>query len=175
MHDGAGGHVGIGSLLVNENGKPDAGTPDAGAIAGDTHTRLERVYFEHTDFSGVVYHARYLDFLEHARSDYVRLLGVHHGELAERGLAFAVHRMEIGFRGAARIDDVLRVETDRGTLSGARLAFAQRIRHGDALILEATVCVVLVSPDGRPRRFPRDVIERLGVRTGVGTDTQRNG
>ena len=137
---------------------------DAGTITGDTHTRLERVYFEHTDFSGVVYHARYLDFLEHARSDYVRLLGVHHGELAGRGLAFAVHRMEIDFLGAARIDDVLRVETDRGTLRGARLAFAQRVLRDDALILRAAVSVVLVSPEGRPKRFPGDVIEKLGVR-----------
>ena len=141
-----------------------ASEPDAGAIAGDTHTRLERVYFEHTDFSGVVYHARYLDFLEHARSDYVRLLGVRHADLAGRGLAFAVHRMEIEFRGAARIDDVLRVETDRGTLQGARLTFEQRILREDALILHARVAVVLVSPEGRPKRFPRDVIEMLGVR-----------
>ena len=137
--------------------------PDAGTIRGTTHARRERVYFEHTDFSGVVYHARYLDFLEHARSDYVRLLGVHHRELSERGLAFAVHRMEIEFRGAARIDDVLAVETDRGTLTGARLVFEQRILRGGALILRATVGVVLVSPDGRPKRFPRDVIEKLGV------------
>lgn len=142
---------------------PDT-SPDAGTISGDTHTRRERVYFEHTDFSGVVYHARYLDFLEHARSDYVRLLGVRHAALAEAGLAFAVHRMEIDFLGAGRIDDVLTVETDRGTLTGARLAFAQRILRGGALILRATVTVVLVSPDGRPRRFPREVVERLGVR-----------
>ena len=147
-------------------------SPDPGAISGDTHTRHERVYFEHTDFSGVVYHARYLDFLEHARSDYVRMLGVHHRELAERGLAFAVHRMEIDFRGAARIDDVLAVETDRGTLTGARLRFEQRILREDALILHATVGVVLVSPDGRPRRFPRDVIEKLGVARETGRGAQ---
>ena len=137
--------------------------PDPGRIEGQTHIRHERVYFEHTDFSGVVYHARYLDFLEHARSDYVRMLGVHHGELQQQGLAFAVHRMEIDFLGAARIDDVLRVETDRGVLTGARLAFAQRILRDDALVLRAQVTVVLVSPDGRPRRFPRGLVERLGV------------
>ena len=142
----------------------DTGTIDTGTIDGATHRRLERVYFEHTDFSGVVYHARYLDFLEHARSDYVRMLGVRHAELAQEGLAFAVHRMEIDFLGAARIDDVLRVETDRGTLRGARLAFAQRVLRDDALILRAAVSVVLVSPEGRPKRFPGDVIEKLGVR-----------
>ena len=137
--------------------------PDGGRLLADGHVRLERVYFEHTDFSGVVYHARYLDFLEHGRSDYVRMLGVHHSDLQEQGLAFAVHRMEIDFLGAARIDDVLAIETDRGQLSGARLAFAQRIRRGDDLVLRAEVTVVMVAPDGRPKRFPREVIERLGV------------
>ena len=136
---------------------------DDGTLLADGHVRLERVYFEHTDFSGVVYHARYLDFLEHARSDYVRMLGVHHHELEQRGLAFAVHRMELDFLGAARIDDVLTVETDRGRLTGARLTFAQRITRGDAPILEARVTVVLVDPNGRPKRYPRELIERLGL------------
>ena len=134
-----------------------------GELLPNGHRRLERVYFEHTDFSGVVYHARYLDFLEHARSDYVRMLGVHHAELQGQGLAFAVHRMELDFVGAARIDDVLAVETDRGTLTGARLVFAQRISRDGTPILGAQVTVVLVDPQGRPRRFPRAVIERLGV------------
>ena len=134
-----------------------------GTLTANGHRRLERVYFEHTDFSGVVYHGRYLDFLEHGRSDYVRMLGIHHAALSEAGLAFAVQRMEIEYRGAARIDDLLVVETDRGTLRGARLAFEQRILRDDALILRAGVTVVLVDPRGRPRRFPADVIERLGV------------
>ena len=136
---------------------------DDGTLTATGHVCRERVYFEHTDFSGVVYHARYLDFLEHARSDYVRMLGVHHRDLAAAGLAFAVLRMELDFRGAARIDDVLTVETDRGTLSGARLVFDQRITRDDAPILAARVTVVLIDGRGRPKRFPREVIERLGV------------
>ena len=136
---------------------------DTGELLPDGHRRQERVYFEHTDFSGVVYHARYLDFLEHGRSDYVRMLGVHHHELQRDGLAFAVLRMEIDFRGAARIDDVLTVETDRGRLQGARLTFLQRIRRGDEPILQATVTVVLVDPRGRPKRFPKALVERMGV------------
>ena len=140
---------------------------DTGTIDGATHTRLERVYFEHTDFSGVVYHARYLDFLEHARSDYVRMLDVHHAELSGgaygESLAFAVRAMEIEYLGAARIDDVLKVETDRGRLEGARLVFDQRIFRDGAPILRATVTVVMVNPAGRPRRFPPAVLDRLGV------------
>ena len=137
---------------------------DMGVIDGTTHRRTERVYFEHTDFSGVVYHGRYLDFLEHGRSDYVRLLGVNHADLQRDGLAFAVYRMEIDFVGAARIDDVLSVETDRGTLKGARLTFDQRISRGDTPIVRARVSVVLVTPEGRPRRYPSAILDALGVR-----------
>ena len=139
--------------------------PDNGTLHAHHHTRTERVYFEHTDFSGVVYHARYLDFLEHGRSDYVRMLEVHHHELQEglygEPLAFAVYRMEIDFRAAARIDDVLTVTTKRGTLKGLRLTFDQSIARGEQVLLEARVTVVLVDPTGRPRRFPARLLDRL--------------
>ena len=142
-------------------------TVNSGTLHEGYHTLVERVYFEHTDFSGVVYHARYLDFLEHGRSDYVRLLDVHHKEMIEgkfgEPLAFAVHRMEIDFKAAARIDDVLTVETQRGTLKGLRLTFNQTIRRGDETILEALVTVVLMNPQGRPRRYPKELLARLGV------------
>lgn len=140
---------------------------NSGTLLENSHTLVERVYFEHTDFSGIVYHARYLDFLEHGRSDYVRLLGVHHHEMADgvygESLAFAVHRMEIDFKGAAKIDDVLTIETERGTLKGMRLTFAQSIRREDQVLLEAIVTVVLMNPAGKPRRFPRELLEKLGV------------
>lgn len=140
---------------------------DAGNLGDGFHTRTERVYFEHTDFSGVVYHGRYLDFLEHGRSDYVRLLGVHHHELSAgqfgEPLAFAVYRMELDFRAAARIDDVLEVKTWRGTLKGLRLSFRQQITRGEEVLLEALVTVVLVTPEGKPRRYPKALVERLGV------------
>lgn len=142
--------------------------PDTGTLHDNHHTRLERVYFEHTDFSGVVYHARYLDFLEHGRSDCVRMLGVHHHELLDgtygESLAFAVHRMEIDFRGAARIDDILTIQTDRGTLKGPRLSFDQRILRGENLLLTAKVTVVLINRDGKPRRFPRALVEKMQVK-----------
>lgn len=140
---------------------------DTGRLHKNSHTRKERVYFEHTDFSGVVYHARYLDFLEHGRSDYVRMLGVHHNEMADgyygEPMAFAVHRMEIDFKAAAKIDDVLTIETQRGTLRGMRLTFEQSIRRDDLLLLIAIVTVVLVTPEGKPKRFPPDLIAKLGI------------
>ena len=149
--------------MGSNNDKPNSGT-----LHENSHTLMERVYFEHTDFSGVVYHARYLDFLEHGRSDYVRLLGVHHRELQEGAygdsLAFAVHRMEIDFRNAARIDDVLTIETDRGKLKGARLVFNQRIHRDDQPIINAVVTVVLVNASGKPKRFPPALLDKLGVR-----------
>ena len=140
---------------------------NSGTLHPGYHTLVERVYFEHTDFSGVVYHARYLDFLEHGRSDYVRLLDVHHKSMIEgefgEPLAFAVHRMEIDFKQAARIDDVLTIETQRGTLKGLRLTFGQRILRGEEVILQAQVTVVLMNPQGRPRRYPKALLDKLGV------------
>lgn len=140
---------------------------DTGTLHENFHSRTERVYFEHTDFSGVVYHARYLDFLEHGRSDYVRMLGVHHHEMADgiydEPMAFAVHRMEIDFKAAAKIDDVLTIKTQRGTLRGMRLTFQQSIHRDDLLLLNAVVTVVLVTPEGKPKRFPQQLIEKLGI------------
>ncbi|MGI9363609.1 MAG: YbgC/FadM family acyl-CoA thioesterase [Rhizobiaceae bacterium] len=140
---------------------------NSGTLHEDYHTLVERVYFEHTDFSGVVYHARYLDFLEHGRSDYVRLLGVHHKSMSEgefgEPLAFAVYHMDIQFKAAARIDDILTIETMRGTLQGLKLAFDQTIRRGEQVLLQARVTVVLMNPQGKPRRFPPALLRRLGV------------
>ncbi len=142
-------------------------TIDTGTLHESSHTRTERVYFEHTDFSGVVYHSRYLDFMEHGRSDYVRMLGVHHSEMAHgaygESLAFAVHRIEIDYKAAAKIDDVLKVETERGVLKGLRLTFNQRIWRENDLLLQAVVTVVLMNPEGKPRRFPSKLLEKLGV------------
>ncbi|MEM1317209.1 MAG: YbgC/FadM family acyl-CoA thioesterase [Pseudomonadota bacterium] len=141
--------------------------PDTGTLHDNHHTRTERVYFEHTDFSGVVYHGRYLDFLEHGRSDYVRMLGVHHHEMDAgrfgEPIAFAVHRMEIDYKGAAHIDDVLTVTTHRGVLTGLRLTFEQSITCGDETLVSALVTVVLVNREGKPRRYPKELQQLLGI------------
>ncbi len=140
----------------------------SGTLHADHHTLLQRVYFEDTDFSGIVYHGRYLNFLERGRTDYIRLLGVHHHELDDglhgESLAFAVLRMEIDFKKAARIDDVLEIHTRRGVLKGPRLTFFQQIIKNETIILEANVTVVLINQAGRPRRFPKELIDRMGVR-----------
>ncbi|MCX8292978.1 tol-pal system-associated acyl-CoA thioesterase [Phyllobacterium sp. 0TCS1.6A] len=141
----------------------DAAAALAGELTADGHRLQARVYYADTDFSGVVYHARYLEFLERGRTDYLRLLGVHHSELAEgklgESIVWVVRRMEINFRSAARIDDILTVETHTAAISGARVKMAQSISRGDELLLTATVEAALVNGAGRPRRFPAEWVE----------------
>lgn len=126
------------------------------------HRLKARVYYADTDFSGVVYHARYLEFFERGRSDFLRLVGVHHTALAagERGekIVWVVRRMEIDFRSPARIDDILTVETRTLGVSGARITMAQQLKRGDELLVEARVEAAIIGENGRPRRFPKDWI-----------------
>ena len=129
----------------------------AGRLTADGHELPQRVYFEDTDFSGRVYHARYLHFMERGRSDYLRLLGIHHRELAEKGLTFAVSRMEIDFLRPASIDDVLIVRTAAKETSGARVVVAQEILCGEERLVDATVTVALIGPGGRAARLPPDI------------------
>lgn len=125
------------------------------------HRHPIRVYYEDTDFSGAVYHAQYLKFFERGRTEYLRTRGVHHSELAEAGLAFAVTHMEIGFEAAARIDDELTVETQPGPMTGARLTLEQSIRRGDRLIARAKVTIAMVDGHGRAARIPPHVKDAL--------------
>jgi len=120
-----------------------------------------RVYYEDTDFSGRVYHASYLRFMERARTEWLRALGFEHGALAgEQGLLFAVRGLEIEFLAPAAIDDLLRVETRVTGIRGAAIEFSQVIlRHGER-IAEAKVRVVALK-NGRATRIPRELRARL--------------
>jgi acyl-CoA thioester hydrolase len=127
------------------------------------HRIKARVYFADTDFSGVVYHARYLEFLERGRSDYLRLSGIHHTELADgkhgERIVWVVRRIEIDFRSPARIDDILTIETRTERISGARIFMAQQIRRGDELLIDARVEAAIIGETGKPKRFPKEWIE----------------
>jgi acyl-CoA thioester hydrolase len=130
----------------------------AGRLLDGRHVLPVRVYYEDTDFSGFVYHANYLRFCERGRSDMLRLLGIHHHELAaDRNMVFAVRRMEIDFLKPARIDDVLEVHTRVESISGARFVLAQEVHRIDDVLFTALVTAVLVTPQGRPRRIPADL------------------
>ncbi|NDW04261.1 tol-pal system-associated acyl-CoA thioesterase [Jiella pacifica] len=142
----------------------------AGWLEDGGHRLDVRIYFEDTDFSGVVYHARYLHFLERGRSDFLRLKGIGHRQLAagEFGapMAFAVRRMEIDFLRPARIDDVVSVKTRTRQLGGARILLDQKILRGEELLLEANVKVAVISPDGKPMRMPERVLDVLAPQSG---------
>ncbi len=134
----------------------------SGELTPSGHRLLARVYYADTDFSGVVYHARYLEFLERGRSDYLRLAGVRHTELLEglRGekIVWIVRRMEINFLKPARMDDVLTIDTRTERISGARIFMAQEIRRGDEALIAANVEAAIVGENGRPKRFPAEWI-----------------
>lgn len=120
-----------------------------------------RVYYEDTDFSGIVYHAAYLHFFERARTEFLRSIGVHHSELIRDGIAFAVRSMTIEFDAAAQIDDLLEVETRVESLTPARLTLDQRIVRNGKVITRATVLVVAIGTAGKPARMPRGILDRL--------------
>jgi len=146
--------------MTNNDGTLNPGI--SGELTETGHRLMARVYFADTDFTGVVYHARYLEFLERGRSDFLRLSGVHHTELADgkhgERLSWVVRRMEIDFRQPARIDDIVTVETYIKDISGARISMHQQLKRGDTLLVEARVEAAIVGASGKPRRFPKEWI-----------------
>ena len=131
-----------------------------GEIRDGRHYQPVRVYYEDTDFSGVVYHASYLRFMERGRTNYLRLLGAHQRALFEEaakeapGFAFVVRSMTIDFRKPARMDDVLEIATAPAEVKGASIVLHQRVTRADELLVEATVQVAFVS-GGRSRPIPK--------------------
>jgi len=143
--------------------------PDlAGRIEGETHVLPVRVYFEDTDFTGLVYHANFLKFCERGRSDFIRLLGINHTSLANPKsgdpAVFVVRRIEIDYLKPAGIDDVLEVVTSCAEIGGATLMLAQEVRRDEMVLARAKVGVVLVSSAGKPQRLGqmvRGALERF--------------
>ena len=116
-----------------------------------------RVYYEDTDFSGRVYHASYLRFLERGRTEWLRGRGFAHRDLAETsGVAFAVRSLNIEYRAPAMMDDLLWVETGVAAARGASIKFRQRILRGDEELVTASALVAAIH-DGRPARIPADL------------------
>ncbi|WP_281168396.1 tol-pal system-associated acyl-CoA thioesterase [Brevundimonas aveniformis] len=130
--------------------------PTAGAFEGRTHLLPVRVYYEDTDFTGLVYHANYLRYFERGRSDFLRLISIGHAELLDQAepIAFVVTRMDTRFRAAARIDDALIVRTLYEAIQGPRLIIRQTITRGDQVLTQADVEAACIDLKGRPRRPP---------------------
>lgn len=120
-----------------------------------THSFPLRVYYEDTDMAGIVYYANYLRYIERARSDWVRGLGVDQNAMkADDGVVFAVRRIEADYLAPARFDDELIVETRTRNVTGARLVVQQEVRRGADVLFSAIVTIVCIAETGQPARLP---------------------
>jgi acyl-CoA thioester hydrolase len=151
------------------------GVPLDGEIRDGRHVLIVRVYYEDTDFTGIVYHANYLRYMERGRTNYLRLIGADHRALFEEtakeapGFAFVVRSMEIDFLKPARMDDVLDIITEPQEVRGASAIVRQRVVRGDELLVEAHVRVAFIS-GGRARPIPKPL--RLAMK--ADRDTARS-
>ncbi len=139
----------------------DPAHPSAGWFDGPEHVLPVRVYYEDTDFTGLVYHASYVRFLERGRSEFLRLSGVDHVAMGRIDTAFALTRLEVDFKRAAGIDDALWVHTRFLSIRGARIAISQRILRGEELLTSAVVDIACIDGRGRARRPPVVLVEAL--------------
>ena len=133
-----------------------------GEILDGRHHMQVRVYYEDTDFSGIVYHANYLRFMERGRTNHLRLLGAGHRTLFEEaqqeapGFAFVVRSMQIDYLRPARMDDVLDVVTWPIAVKGASITLAQEVRRGDDVLVKAQVRVAFIS-EGKAQPIPKSL------------------
>ena len=137
--------------------------PSSGWLDGREHVLPVRIYYEDTDFTGVVYHGNYLRYFERGRSDFLRLAGVSHAALLElpEPAAFTITRICVDFRRAARIDDALTVRTTYDRVRGPRLFITQRILRGEELIATAQVEAACIDLKGRPTKPPPGLVAAL--------------
>jgi acyl-CoA thioester hydrolase len=143
--------------------------PPQGAFHDGRHVFPIRVYFEDTDFTGIVYHANYLRFIERARTEMLRELGLHQGAIhaGETGeaLFFVVARMQLEFLRPARMDDLLTVETRPLKITAAVIELEQIVRRETEKLFTARVLIAALA-DGKPRRLPPGIREKLALREG---------
>nr|WP_204248755.1 tol-pal system-associated acyl-CoA thioesterase [Yoonia vestfoldensis] len=123
-----------------------------------------RVYYEDTDLAGIVYYANYLKFIERARSEWVRALGIDQTQMKAQGLVFAVRRVEADYLSPAYYDDQLCVETHVLPGSGARLVLRQDVKRGEAVLFSAVVTIICMTIDGTITRLPAAIRQALGLK-----------
>lgn len=155
------------SSRPNDHTWPDLAGRIIEDAGGRRHVLPVRVYFEDTDFSGLVYHGSYVRWCERGRSDFLRLLGGDHRRLIDGSdghepAAFVVRRMAFDFLKPSRIDEVLEVETRVKAIGAASLTLLQTVRRDGATLAEAEVTVVLVSVSGKPLRISTALREAFG-------------
>ncbi|HEX6376857.1 MAG TPA: YbgC/FadM family acyl-CoA thioesterase [Allosphingosinicella sp.] len=129
-------------------------------MRGSTHLFPLRVYFEDTDVAGIVYYANYLRFIERARSDMLRLIGVDQRGALEGGEGvYAVAELAVKYRAPARLGDDLVVATEIEAVRAASVLIHQRVMRGGEVLADARVTAAFLTPDGRPRRQPRSWVQ----------------
>jgi acyl-CoA thioester hydrolase len=133
----------------------------SGHVSGGKHVLQLRVYYEDTDFSGLVYHANYLKFCERARSDWLRVAGVDQIAMSGVSTHFVVRRMICDFLKPAKFDDILSIESRPVELKGARFEMAQRVLRGEDVVFTAAVTVAVIDGRGRPMRVSRELAEKF--------------
>ena len=146
--------------------------PLDGEIRDGRHIFIVRVYYEDTDFTGIVYHANYLRYMERGRTNYLRLIGADHRALFEAaekeapGFAFVVRSMTLDFLRPARMDDVLEIATEPQEVLGASVTLRQRVMRGEELLAGASVRVAFISA-GRARPIPKPL--RIAMKADLDT------
>ena len=119
-----------------------------------THSFPLRVYYEDTDLAGIVYYANYLRFIERARTEWLREIGLDQIALKAAGTVFAVRRIEADYITPARFDDMLDVQTDVAARTPARIVLRQQVLRDGLLLFDARVTIVAIGASGRPQRLP---------------------
>ena len=144
--------------------------PYRGGFVGAEHRFALSVYFEDTDTAGIVYYANYLKYMERARSDMLRAVGVDQRAALDAGDGvYAVAEVAIKYRGSARLGDDLVVVSTIDTIRAATVAIHQRVMRATEILTDARVTAAFLSPDGRPRRQPREWVEAFRVIAAKGT------
>jgi len=121
------------------------------------HTFAIRVYYEDTDMGGVVYYANYLRFIERARSDWVRQLGIDQNAMRDEGIVWVVRRVEADYLTASKFEDDLIVETTMVQVTSARLVMDQIVKRGQTVVFRARVTAACMNAAGRPVRLPAEI------------------
>ena len=134
--------------------------PYRGGFVGAEHHFALTVYFEDTDTAGVVYYANYLKFMERARSDMLRAVGIdQQAMLRGDGSAYFVVRVDIHYRSPARLSDDLQVVSTVEQVRASSVHIHQRVMRGPELLADASVTAAFLDREGRPRRQPREWVE----------------
>tara|TARA_B100000212_G_scaffold118290_1_gene88338 strand:- start:1904 stop:2341 length:438 start_codon:yes stop_codon:yes gene_type:complete len=135
----------------------------SGIIKNNTHFFRVRVFYEDTDFTGIVYHANYLKFAERGRTNFLRLLGINHSKLIndKEPKYFVVYSMNTKFLGSSTIDDLLEVRSNFIGIEGVRLKINQDIFNGEKKVFSSDIEFALLNENARPLKFPDDMKMRI--------------